>query len=527
MNVDNQTILHIKAGHVAPMQLISCILAKKPNVWGVAVQDVEDGKPELAIQREDAKDLSIDDVKTLMENAKDRPLTIYFGKLAEPCHMDDIQPFIISDSEDKPFMTIFVEGTLVGHDVEGRTEQATFVDKIIIPQILEWCEDFEGDLDKITKKLNSDTFNNNLLAHVGHRAVIHIMPFDGEVITLGKNELGETEDWGFTSQHHDYKAVKEQEPEKAAEPEKKNKFFAKKSTPTATAPTKKENPPGVHTVGATTATGGKVQDAATPASENKPVTGKVDDKKDALTLRCPSWLHKNGDVKLFYQLTDGYFEGPLFKKGQIPGSWKKRIPVIVKDPKVFAAAEQWKTPEDMHKFELSTRGSTSAPLPKDKPVAEPLPAPQEDTNLPIIPAKELEKILDVVSKLDANSKEIIDPKEYKDFETLHDLFSESVGAKIEETLNWPVSGLFAIGKTDYRAAVMGWIEARAHLRQAIAQGYKPGTFKNVVTKTTDLGNGSTKTESVVTTHVPPAAKASDIGPKQPEKAKFFAKKKAA
>ena len=520
MNVDNQTIVHVKAGHQAPMQLMSCILAKKPNVWGVAIQDVEADGPELAIQREDATNLTIDDIKTLMENAKDRPLTMYFGKLKDGYHLDDIQPFIINDGNDQPFITVFIEGTVVNNDEPAeRTEQANFADKIIIPQILEWCADFEGDLDKITKKIGSEIFNNNLMAHVGHRAVIHIMPFDGEVITISKNELGEDDaEWGFTSQHHDYKAVKEQEP-KAAEPEKKNKFFAKKSTPTAAAaPAKKDNPPGVHTVGATTVIDTKVRDAATPGTEDRPVTGKA----EPLVMRVPSWLHKNGDVKLFYQLTDGHFEKDDFKVGQIPGSWKKRQPVIVRDPRVAEAAPKWNSVDDMHKFHLASRKmATAAPLPQEtKPVEQPQAVPQ-DTNIPLIPAKELEKVLDLVAKLDGNSKEMIDPKEYKDFEKMHKLFSESVGLKnIGETFNWPVSGVRAIGVTDINALWVYALELRAHLRQAVAKGYVIGELdhKKIVTTETKIGDNGKKVESVDKTPLPV---------KVEKKGGFFAKKTAA
>lgn len=505
------------------MQLMSCILAKKPNVWGVAIQDVEKDGPELAIQREDATNLTIDDIKTLMENAKDRPLTMYFGKLKDGYHLDDIQPFIINDGNDQPFITVFIEGTIVNNDEPAdRTEQANFADKIIIPQILEWCSDFEGDLDKIVKKIGSEIFNNNLIAHVGHRAVIHIMPFDGEVITISKNELGEDDaEWGFTSQHHDYKAVKEQEPAKAAEPEKKNKFFAKKSTPTPQPDAAKGNPPGVHTVGATTATGGKVQDAATPGNVERPVTGKA----EPFVMRVPSWLHKNVDVKLFYQLTDGHFEKDDFKVGQVPGAWKKRQPVIVRDPRVAEAAPKWNNVDDMHKFHLASRKTaTAAPFtPEAKPVEQPA-APPQDPNIPLIPAKELEKVLDLVAKLDGNSKEMIDPKEYKDFEKMHKLFSESVGLKnIGETFNWPVSGVRAIGVTDINALWVYALELRAHLRQAVAKGYVIGELdhKKVVTTETKIGTDGKKTESIDKTPLPASQ------PVKVEKKGFFAKKSAA
>lgn len=530
MNVDNQTIVHVRATNEAPVQLLACILAKKPTAWGAVVQDVENDKPELAIMREDAKELGIDDLKTLMKNAKDRPLTMYFGNLKEGYHTDDIQPFVISDADDKPFFSIFVEGDIVGFDEpKEHTEQRNFADSFLIPRILEWCNDFDGDLDKITAKINGEIFNNDLLSKVGHRAVIHIVPVDGEVITLGKNELGEDADWGFTSQHHNYAAVKEQEPVKAADPPK-NKFFSKKGSSPAAA-----SPPAAPTAATSTATGGKVHDAATPGNVEHPVTGKAEGnivitKPKNAVMRPPSWVHKNEDVKMFYQFTGGHYEGDTFVRASTPGNWKKRIPVDIKDPKVFEQASAWTKLDDMHKSMLKATATpgktdTAAPLPPntDVPVApQELP---EDNNLPVIPAKELEKILDIVAKLDDSSREIIDPKEMQELEKLHPKFSESTGAKPGEMLNWPVSGWYAIGKSDYRAVVMALLEFRALWRGRLSPGELSELTKRgekVVTTETKIGTAGKKVESVVTGHK--LAK-EELKPAKPKG--FFAKKSAA
>jgi len=50
-------------------------------------------------------------------------------------------------------------------DDKKHTEQYNYVNGIPFRD-LEWCEDFDGDLDKIAKKLTGDTFNREFLMHV-------------------------------------------------------------------------------------------------------------------------------------------------------------------------------------------------------------------------------------------------------------------------------------------------------------------------------------------------------------------------
>ena len=495
MNVDNQTILHVKAGQVPETKLVELILAKKPTAFGFAVQGkADDGTPEMDVVRENGDNLTLDTVQSFLQQRKEFATTLYFANLPKGYDADDVQPFIISDPDDKTFMTLFVEGDIIGNaEPKAHTEHYNLINGVIIPKIVEWCEDFEGDLDKVMKKINGEVFNKDWLTHVGHRAILHILPMAGDSVMLGKNELGLEADWGWVSQRHGFgDAV--QEPV-AAEPVKKKGWWGGKKPAASTekVETKPVEPPPLPKDVATRGEGPK---PSVPDVTVKPAEG---DKPIEVAVRPPSWLHKNDHVKAFYSILTG----------QVPGNWKKRIPCVVKQNETLLQCTNLEQFEKWRLDHMMSTTSAKAPQTKAERIAAEQPAPEapaqdapihgptDPAPLPIIEPKDLEKVLDYVAKhLDGQSKEIPDPKEMQSIEAQLPKFSDAVGVKLEEMLNWPVSGLFGLAATDPRAMVLYALQWRAYARPILQAELRAKEKTSTKTVETDLGNGSKKVESV-------------------------------
>ena len=494
--MNNQTILHKKANETIPLELLELILAKKPTGFGFVVQNVEaDGKPDLSIAREETCP-TMEQLIELMDNAKQWPMLMYFGELTDKdVHKDDIQPFVVHDADDAPFISFMLEGDFpkfseVG---SGHTEQFHLADKIIIPTIVDLCELTDGDLPKIMGKLDGDTFTNTLLSHIGHRGVLTIMPLEGEALILGRNDLGEVYEWGSTSQRHSYGDVK-QEPikEVAAEPVKK-KFWGGKKATTPAATTTTVDDKGIHTV----------KDAATPGTAPRTsvptVNNSTADPDKALSKekpketmeRPPSFIHKNEDVKAWYKAMTG----------SVPQNWKKRIPVAVKQGTVII--------KDLSELKaaMEKAGPALTAIGKAPTSGAEIKAEREAKadDLPVIGGKDLEKVLDFVAKhLDGQSNEMPDPKTIQAIESKLPTFSESLGIKPHEMLNWPASGIFAMAKMDSRAVALAFIEMRSLWRNTlkaedlVGTATKKETTEKVTTTVTKSGEGTTITESVAT-----------------------------
>lgn len=487
MNVDNQTILHIKSGHLPPDELMQMLLAKKPTAFGFGVQEA-DGAP-MQVMREDGEALDMETLKSFLKERKERPTTMAFQMLKKGYNVEDIMPYIVTDPTDGTFMTLWCEGDIVGHTEEGHIEQANFITSIVIPKVLDLCETFEGDIAKIMAKIDGPVFRKDITTHFGHRGILHVLPFEGEPVVVQKdNKLFKEFDWGWMSQNHGFGEKAAEEPKAEVAPKKSWGYgnrTVKAETPApapeqkpADKPAEKANPPGVH---------------------NVPEQKKADDKPVAVFVRPPSWLLKNEDKKEFYVIVNGK---------QHPG-WKKSLPVEVTQNHGIL---QCKNLDDYNKWKLANlKGQleTSAPMasnvekPKTKQerlAEQAIQGPVDSTPLPTLEPKTLEKVLDFVAQhLDGNSKEIMDPKKMQEIEATLPKFSDAVGVTLEEMLNWPVSGLFGMAAVDAKAAVLWGLQWRNYARPFLIAEMKAKKNNEVVTtQTTDLGNGSKKVESVVT-----------------------------
>lgn len=518
MNADNQRILFVEAGHVAPKDMLEYCLGKKPNAVGFMVQE-PDGAP-LVMHQEDATGLEIGQIETFLSNAKARPKAIYFGKLADGYNPEDIQPFYVEDGDKQKLIGLMFEGDLATvFDDKSHTEQYNYVHQVLFPKIVQWCEDNEGDIPAVMKMMEREAFKKTFLASIGHRAVLHVMPHIGPPLMLSKNQLFQKFDWGWVSHAEGYGA-KAAEPAKVIKPAAGYGWGGNK-TPKANA----DKP--------TLSVPSKVQDAATPgtaprssvpASSKKPTEGSA--IKEQMAVRPPSWLHRNEDIQSFY----------LILTGEKHPQWKKRLPIIpTQNLEVleFTSEKQFQDYAKRWKMEraLKTTGdaavssapqtkadrlaSTAAPgnpppLPENPPAEQPVHGPVDPSPLPIIEPDKLEKVLDFITKyLDPSSKEMGDPTTIQDVEKKIEPFTSQVGLKgLEETMNWPVNGLFGLAATDARAIVLYALQwrnyGRPYLLAELKAKKKDGVQMTTETTVTDLGNGSKKTESVVKPAAKPA-----------------------
>lgn len=475
-----QTVITKNQNFIIPMAVFELILAKKPNVFGYAVQDGEG----LSIGREEGTP-ELGDLETMNTETQGLRSLITFGWLDKGFNTEDVLPLVLNDGHEKPFMAIGLEGDFPKYDTNnGRTQEFNLANEIIIPTLLDICELTDGDIAKIMAALGKPSFNNNFLGAVGHRGVLSILPHEGDFVHLSKNELGEVYDWGTISQRHGFGDAVQEIVEKADEVKKPRFSFGKKTaapqdvaTP-GTAP--RASVPAVHTNGATT-----VKDVKKVETKTQLVSNPI---------RPPEWCHNNDDKRSWYQMVCG----------NLPKGWKNKIPVIPTEGVVPPAKI-----EDLTAWRANRAKSTIAAAAEQKPAATAttagapksgaeVKAIRAEENAPIIGAAKMEKILDLVTKhIDGQSVEMKDPKTIQSVESKFVEFSASVASTPQETVNWPVSFLFALGNTDIAALVAYAVEHRAGNRMRMEEKGlmakpEPAKATTTVTKTGD----TTKVESV-------------------------------
>lgn len=468
-SIGKQTILTINAGHEAPVEVLQLLLDKKPKQFGFTVQSKEGEDIELTSLRTE----DIPTLENLVEmNTNTKPFNVHmvFGYLEGKFDDKNIQPFLVTDVNDTPYMSLVIEGVFGKFDApEGNTEEMNLFDKFIYPEIENILELTDGDMEKLKKQLSSDRFNTAFLSHTDHRGVLHILPLEGDPIVLSKNELGESYSWGSMSQRHGYGDAK-QEPEIKKVETKKG--WWKKGAEAKGIPQEKVEP--------------KFDKTSVPEVKVKTNV----DKATVTAVRPPAWVHSNSDIKAWYNAVHG----------QIPSNWKKRIPVTrVHDTPEWSDLkdfQQWATVQKT----ASKDQSTAAMVNNSGDISPPKDAEQKLTEATgvLLNKKELEAALDFVSKhLDGQSQEIPDPKTVQGMEKKIPTLSETLAFDETSYLNWPRAALFKFFHDHPTAAALAFIEVRDMLRPHIKVKIKEVEETKTVTTTEKTGEGTTKTESVV------------------------------
>lgn len=484
-----QTVITKNSGFIVPKELFELILKKKPNAFGYVVQDGEG----LSVGREEgAPDMAaLEEMNT--ETVAMRSI-LTFGWMSEGFDKDDLLPFALYDGEE-PFLTFALEGDFPKYDTNnGRTQEYNVTSEIIAPSLSEICELTGGDVERLMATIGKPMFNNNFLGAVGHRGVLSILAPKGDFVNLSKNELGEVYDWGSTSQKHGFGDVK-QEPVKIEEKKARFSFGGKKAE-------------------APSAPKAEVKDAATAGTAPRasvPAVAKKEETKasEPQPIRPPAWCHSNDDKKSWYQAVCG----------NLPKGWKHNIPVIptvgVTPPAKIEDLQAWRAAKKKEAI-AATTVKPAAPVTQTSagPVktAEEVKEIKAEENLPIIPAKDMEKVLDFVAKhIDGQSVQMINPADIQAIEKKFPALSECLGLKPQELLNWSPSSLFALAKHDSRAIVLMALEFRNLWRNTLKLEDLTGTLNTekandrVTTTVTKTGEGTTKVESV-SNEAPPAKK---------------------
>lgn len=532
MNIDNQIIMQIKGGYLPPDDLLQHLLAKlKPNTFGCAIQNsyVPDGEkdavPDLAIIKEDAPEF--DDIKRVLVNAKKEgnfPVTMWLGSLNSKYNPDDIQPYVLEDPETKEaFIALFLEGTLVGHDdPKDRIEQYNYINGILMPKINDFCHAVEGDFAKIDAFLRKDSFNKEFLMHVGHRAVLQIVPKVGDPVPFGKNKLGgEPFEWGWVSQLMGYGDAKVQEPEvkKSLVATAAARFgggWGKKTTSVpSTQPVRPPEQPGVHVSPPPTKPDESPEIVAAKSSGSYPA--KRENRAPTILAKPPEWARQKNDVtRLWYDIVGNLPTGQM--NNVLPAAWKKYIVQPILDQKAVAIdnLDEFMAYAMQRKLLAGDRTTETA---AGKPPASTAAADVKHiaNDLPILNKETLEKVLEFVATLDTSSKSIKAPKDIQAMEEALPNFAKAVGLDESETLNWPVHALAKIAEVDPMAlvcyAVMWRNKWRALKTQQLEAGAK-GNKTVVETEksiTTVEQRGDTKITSSISKENPPVPKKASGG----------------
>jgi hypothetical protein len=219
-----------------------------------------------------------------------------------------------------------------------------------------------------------------------------------------------------------------------------------------------------------------------------------------LPIRPPAWCHNNDDKRSWYQCV----------LGSLPSGWKKNIPVIpiqgITPPATIEDLNAWRA--DRKKATISADNVKPAPAATSTSAgptktAEQVKEIRAEENLPIIPAKDMEKLFDFVAKhIDGQSSQMIPPDQIQAIEKKFPALSECLGLKPQELLNWSPSSLFALAKHDARAIVLMALEYRNLWRNTLKVEDLVATAPKVTTTETKIGDNGKKVESV--SNEPPA-----------------------
>lgn len=225
--MNNAMIIFKKAGHQVDERLLSKALENFPTAIGTVTRAGEN----IHV----SNDRGVPDLETLklgLKEAHDHDVYLWLANITDQDNIkqEDIQPFVIED-DGKIVLAVMVEGDFpkFNDPKNGTDEWGNFCSEILLPTLSEYAVMAKGDFDTFLDLIHGKTFDKNMMAHVGHRGIVAVVPFKGDALVLNQNNalLGEY-DWGFTTQHLDHDVVS-QEPEPEVKEEKKGFFlFGKK-----------------------------------------------------------------------------------------------------------------------------------------------------------------------------------------------------------------------------------------------------------------------------------------------------------
>jgi len=411
----------IKAGHTIPDDLLKVLLTENRSAFGFVIRkdgvlDVERFGKEIPMEDID-KDFS--NCKDILKNTSAFDRMFCFGQFPENFEDVEIQPFmVLHNSKKQPLFAVAIEGDFPGRNIDDETSEFFGVmEEYLGPKIEDLYKLLGNDPKKLTEAMRSDTFAKDLSNLYSHRGVIAILPFEGDPIIHGKNELGGTFDWGSSSNVYGFSAAapivqEQQQPQK-----RRSKYATSEDTPTENKPP--EAKPSVPQV--------------IPPAPTDPVEKVAQEVVEERTESPPANLHGKR-LKQWYRSITG---------GDLPENWLKRPSVKVKNKKVL---------KDLKELGQTAIGTT---------VKEPVTATKTDDNLlPVMNGEQIKASTEWIKKhLDANSNATSNPLEMQKIEAVLPVFSE-IHPGIADWRTFETSGILALIKSHPEAAWLMFIEAR-------------------------------------------------------------------
>lgn len=180
-------------------------VVSQPRHWGFCT--ITDAGKMIVSNPEDQ--FTAKDIKAVLETVEKYPLLMHISTGDKPSG----QPFIlISDANDMPLAVAFLEGDYPAYkDDKNLGEEEAFVQGYLLAKVLgifTLCEeiDKENFMELAKSEITGTTFEKDILAQMGDRAVMSILFHDKTVHTISKgNENSMEFEWGAASNITGYK----------------------------------------------------------------------------------------------------------------------------------------------------------------------------------------------------------------------------------------------------------------------------------------------------------------------------------
>lgn len=475
-NVMNRgVILFKKEGQVIPKDFIQHMLGTYGSVSGFIIQtNNEKGEALLEVGTSSTEEnptecVDVDNLMAMQEELKPNPAYFFFSNLPKDTPSQNFQPFVMKDDEDVPWAAFMIEGDFASHaGKEGKTEEFELFTSILKEDLETYLESVGFDLTKLHTKINAGRFEKIFEREIGHRGVCLLVIVGHDGIVMGKNELSEQFDWGWSTQTLGFGEVKEQEPVPEEKPVVKSlasRFAnrAKAATPKAAEEPKKEQPKaeeklpdGVHRV---------------PPTSVPSVEAPLQPKEGEEIITVPDHLHSNARKAFIRQklgiakTTPIPFDKRVWaKKGFAFIVKKSAAPVVAKS---FAEAKDQLMKKTVTDTAVKTVQDAATKVEAKTPVLNSVikdAAASGPKSIELLSEKDAKELTTwVIEYLDSVEKTNLGPLDIQKSEGKYKKFTDETGCSWVDIYKMPTAKIFELISTKPAAAGLLFIEARARL----------------------------------------------------------------
>lgn len=423
--MNTSTIIHLPPGRTADTAFLAEAVVKFPTVFGFAFQ--QDNQLEEEVH---AKAWKAEEIQEILEYAKDGHRVIMMGNWPNAKLPEDIQPYVLRDTQDQPILAMFMEGDFAGYAgiQEGHTDEYNVSDEVVFPRIEKAWKDADCDFDKFVEELRGGAVARTLKNSFKHRGYFLLLPRVGDPIIIAENEIGATYSWGSAS---NVEGLSYKEAAPAAEVKEGgnlsflDRMRGKKAsaepvvTPPPVPPVKPvENKPGLP----------GVKPTSTPAAT--PVKPETDTSIPLVQMSPPKDL-TGGAKNHWLRLFNGKNPGDL-----PPDHQSNKVAIWVHPSMVEFAKRQVASTKDMRKLVEEVKHAQKGGEPKDFKASDGKsttrePATNYVNTSTVLDVKDKEKAVGLLAGfLDKK----LSPLEIQKMESKWPSFSDEVGVSFEELL---------------------------------------------------------------------------------------------